>query len=393
MKNDAPTVVSPNERSCGELALVDQSPSRWLAWWPSWVPTSMKHLIEAEARLLSVVRSRLHSRYLPVRFSRGQLWTVTADAQETTPNDDRERTPLVLVHGFAAGIGIWAQNFDALSQRRSVHAFDLLGFGRSSRPKFSDDATLAELEWVESIEDWRKSAGVEKMILCGHSLGGFLASSYALEHPDRVRHLILVDPWGSPERPPESERQLAIPTWVRALGMVASWFNPLATLRAAGPFGPGLVRRARPDLGRRYAATTGGDSTAIFDYVYHCNAQKPSGEAAFRALTIPFGWAKRPMIARLPQTLPPQVPITFVYGGKSWIDAGPGYEIQHQLRPNSYVNVQVIKGAGHHVYVDNAPDFNQAILGICDLVDEDGDTQPLPRRLPPPPPTTTTLPQ
>lgn len=168
-----------------------------------------------------------------------------------------------MVHGFAGGVALWAQNLDILAKDRTVYAFDLLGkwmhhsclarflaeslrkhsnvlfagFARSSRPKFSRDVTLAETEWVRSIEEWRREMRLDKMILLGHSLGGYLASAYALEHPDRVRHLILVEPWGFIPKPPANERQYAVPMWVRTLAHIASLFNPLTTLRAAGPWG------------------------------------------------------------------------------------------------------------------------------------------------------------
>lgn len=65
-------------------------------------------------------------------------------------------------------------------------------------------------------------------------------------HSSRVSHLILVDPWGFPERapPPTQDGQGADvakrpgpPRWVKAIATVVSFFNPLAVIRAAGPWG------------------------------------------------------------------------------------------------------------------------------------------------------------
>jgi hypothetical protein len=86
--------------------------------------------------------------------------------------------------------------------------------------------------------------------------------------------------------------------WMRAAGSLLSRLNPLHFLRIAGPFGPILVQKLRSDLGVRYSHD---DPTAIYEYVYQCNAREPTGEVAFRTLTKPrsFGWPKRPMSFRL----------------------------------------------------------------------------------------------
>lgn len=63
----------------------------------------------------------------------------------------------------------------------------------------------AEHFFLSSLEAWRQSVGVEKMILVGHSLGGYLASAYTVRYPEHVSGLILVSPAGVP-RGPEYKR-------------------------------------------------------------------------------------------------------------------------------------------------------------------------------------------
>ncbi|XP_078007322.1 1-acylglycerol-3-phosphate O-acyltransferase ABHD5 isoform X3 [Phascolarctos cinereus] len=223
--------------------------------------------------------------------SGNKIWTLKFS------QDIAHKTPLVLLHGFGGGVGLWALNFGDLCENRPVYALDLLGFGRSSRPPFGSDAVEAEDQFVDTIEEWRCALSLDAVILLGHNLGGFLAAAYSLKYPSRVKHLILVEPWGFPERPDNADQDRPIPVWIKALGAVLTPFNPLAGLRIAGPFGLSLVQRLRPDFKRKYASMFEDDT--VTEYIYHCNVQTPSGETAFRNMTIPYGWAKRPMLLRI----------------------------------------------------------------------------------------------
>ncbi|XP_062194493.1 probable 1-acylglycerol-3-phosphate O-acyltransferase isoform X2 [Phragmites australis] len=182
--------------------------SRWARVWPPalrWIPTSTDRIIAAEKRLLSVVKTGYVQEQVnigsappgsKVRWFRSSsdeprfINTVTFDSKENAPT-------LVMVHGYAASQGFFFRNFDALADRFRVIAIDQLGWGGSSRPDFTCKSTEETEAWfIDSLEEWRKAKNLSNFILLGHSFGGYVAAKYALQHPEHVRHLILVGPAG-----------------------------------------------------------------------------------------------------------------------------------------------------------------------------------------------------
>ena len=122
------------------------------------------------------------------------------------------------------------------------------------------------------------------MVLVGHSFGGYLSLCYALKHHQALQQLILVDPWGITEKPPDVAQSLDERPLVKlAWRVLMKPHNPLWMLRAAGPLGPRLARRVRPDLAERFVWLLGEEKiSVVLQYLYHCNAQPPTGESAFK---------------------------------------------------------------------------------------------------------------
>ncbi|XP_069675693.1 (Lyso)-N-acylphosphatidylethanolamine lipase isoform X1 [Periplaneta americana] len=340
-----------------------QNNSSWFRGWLQWSPTSSTMLRAAEKKILSCLKSAYRGWYVdigPVVGPADKIWTISL-------NQESSKTPILLLHGLGAGVALWCLNLDHLAATRPVYAIDVLGFGRSSRPTFSSDALVAERQLVTSVEEWRREMQLEKMIVLGHSLGGFLAASYAIHYPDRVKHLVLADPWGFPEKPADVAQRYNVPLWVRAIAYVIQPFNPLWPVRAAGPFGQWVIEKTRPDIIKKFSSFLNEDANVIPQYIFQCNAQNPTGEAAFHAMMASFGWAKHPMINRI-DALRNDIPITLLYGSRSWVDNASGELIREQRR-SSYVNIQVITGAGHHVYADKAETFNRHVIEACKLAD------------------------
>jgi pimeloyl-ACP methyl ester carboxylesterase len=96
---------------------------------------------------------------------------------------------VILVHGLGGFIENWDKNILPLSTQHRVYALDLIGFGQTDKTPLIRD--IYELE--SFLLAFMKAMKIEKASLIGNSLGGGLVLQIALNHPEKVEKLVLVD--------------------------------------------------------------------------------------------------------------------------------------------------------------------------------------------------------
>jgi pimeloyl-ACP methyl ester carboxylesterase len=102
---------------------------------------------------------------------------------------------LVFLHGSWSDSSQWLSVIERLSQTYHCFAPDLLGFGESERPKVHYSIQLE----IECLLNYLNALNLPPVYLIGHSLGGWIAASYALEYSDQVSGLIVIAPEGVQE--------------------------------------------------------------------------------------------------------------------------------------------------------------------------------------------------
>jgi haloacetate dehalogenase len=102
--------------------------------------------------------------------------------------------PVLLLHGFPQSLAMWARVAPLLAESRTVVCADLRGYGDSSKPRMSHDGAnysfrAMALDQVELM----RSLGFERFDVIGHDRGGRTGHRMALDHPERVRSLSVLD--------------------------------------------------------------------------------------------------------------------------------------------------------------------------------------------------------
>lgn len=108
---------------------------------------------------------------------------------------------LILLHGNSASLHTWEPVVRLLEKDFRLISYDHPGHGLTG-PSKSEDYSAAGM--MAALDVVARAAGVERFVLVGHSMGGWIAWRYALAHPDRVQGLILIDAAGAPLREGES---------------------------------------------------------------------------------------------------------------------------------------------------------------------------------------------
>jgi pimeloyl-ACP methyl ester carboxylesterase len=100
---------------------------------------------------------------------------------------------LVLVHGIGSQSASWGQQFDGLATRFRITAWDAPGYGESESLA---PASPAASDYAERLLGLLDVLAIERPILVASSLGALIATSAAVQHPERVAGLVLLNPAG-----------------------------------------------------------------------------------------------------------------------------------------------------------------------------------------------------
>lgn len=117
---------------------------------------------------------------------------VTVHLRDEGPRDG---LPIILLHGSAADLHTWQPWVEGLSDTYRVIRFDQVGHGLTG-PDLEGDYGIDN--FVSDVDEVADALGLTRFVLGGNSMGGGHSVAYALEHPERLEGLILVDAGGAP---------------------------------------------------------------------------------------------------------------------------------------------------------------------------------------------------
>ena len=248
-------------------------------------------------------------------------------------------TPLVFIHAFPLDRRMWNGAYAALAGRAPILRYDCRGFGESSLPEEGKPADYSHGGDLAALLD---HLAIDRADLVGLSMGSQIALELAVDHPERVRSLILAGPWlvdfsytadweglwtSIAAQGARGDRDAARRIWIER-----------------GPFGPALEN---PDLSDDLRAMVNDYSGWHFENIRH----------------NPY----RPVIERLDGITAPAL---VVAGERDWPDFHAVADRIASRIPGA--RKEIIGGAGHLVGMESPRRFAEFVAGFLDMTSARG---------------------
>ena len=261
-------------------------------------------------------------------------------------------SPLLLVHGITSSSRTWRAVTEPLAEQHTVVAPDLLGHGRSAKPR--GDYSLGA--YASGLRDLLGVLGIRRVTVVGHSLGGGIAMQFAYQFPERVERLVLVDSGGLGE-----EVSIAL----RAATLPGAEFVVTALAGVSGPLRTGL--QGVEWVGRAAGLRRVGDLAQAVDALLALKDVE-ARRAFLRTLRGVIDARGQAVTALDRLYLADSIPMLVVWGGRDPIVPAQHAETVRELVPSA--RVEVFEDAGHWPHLDEPDRFCDALLDFI------GSTEP-----------------
>ncbi len=246
---------------------------------------------------------------------------------------------ILLIHGIGDNSTTWNAVQAKLAQRFTVIAPDLLGHGRSDKPR----ADYSVAAYANGVRDLLSVLDIERATIVGHSFGGGVAMQFAYQFPQLVERLILVSAGGVTKDVNVALRWASLPLGSEALALLRL---PLVrpTLHLAG-------RLAGMALGTRGLGSDLSNVLRILD-----DLPEPTASAAFsRTLRAVVDWRGQ-IVTMLDRCyLTEAVPVQIIWGTKDVVVPVQHAHMAHAAMPGS--RLELFEGSGHFPFHDDPARF------------------------------------
>lgn len=255
---------------------------------------------------------------------------------------------ILLIHGIGDNSTTWHTVQSTLAQRFTVIAPDLLGHGRSDKPR----ADYSVAAYANGMRDLLSVLDIDRVTVVGHSLGGGVAMQFAYQFPQLVDRLILVGAGGVTKDVNVALRIASLPMGSEALALLRlPLMLPALQVfgRAVGTvFGSTGVGRDIPDMLRILA-----------------DLPEPTASSAFaRTLRAVVDWRGQVVTMLDRCYLTESVPVQLIWGESDSVIPVSHARMAHAAMPGS--QLEIFKGSGHFPFHDDPDRFVEVVERFID---------------------------